>query len=76
VAAASTRSIALLLERLDGSVAGLFHRLEAHPETRGRTVPIQSHRRSEVAASRTWLDSLPRLPQVDVLITTFNEEGE
>jgi hypothetical protein len=29
-----------------------------------------------VAANRAWLESSPRLPQADVLITTFNEEDE
>jgi hypothetical protein len=38
--------------------------------------PFKSHRRSEVAASRAWLESLPRLPQVDVLITSSNEEDD
>jgi hypothetical protein len=36
----------------------------------------KSYRRPEVAASRAWLESLPRLSQVDVLITTFDEEDE
>ena len=35
------RGRARLLKRLDGSVSGLFHRLETNPETRGRTLPIQ-----------------------------------
>ena len=35
--------------------------------------PCKSHRRSEVAASLAWLERLPPLPQVDVLITPFNE---
>lgn len=38
--------------------------------------PFNSHRRPEAAASRAWLESLPLLPQVDVWITTFNEEDK